>query len=101
MNYSKPRREALSWLRESRITSPFASNHFQGRDEITEVVKKLYSVGASLVEVQLDENANHSDTLIIHGSEQCENAIFSFVGQLHPDELYFERGNYFWRLWWD
>ena len=101
MTRPRLRTEALEWLQRSKITAPFASNRFQNVEEVAEVIRTLYSLGASLVEVELEDETDYSETMIIHGSDRSEQGIFSFIGSLQPDEVQYERGSFFWRLWWD
>ncbi len=93
--------EARSWLRNSRNTSPFGGNRFEGKQEAVDAVEKLYAAGASLVEIELELDDSYSEVMIVHGSEDTEAPIFQCIGTLCPNEAYYERGSFFWRLWWD
>ena len=102
LNNRKSRRvEALSWLKNSKITSAFAGNRFGRTSEVVEVVKGLYTLGAVRVEIEVEDDDNYSETMIVHGSEESEERLFCYIGSLHPDEVQCERGSFFWRLWWD
>ena len=102
MSNRKSRRvEALSWLKNSNVASAFASNHFDTTSKVVEVVKGLYTLGAVKVEIEVEDDDDYSETMIVHGSEESEERLFCYVGSLHPDEVQYERGSFFWRLWWD
>ncbi len=102
MSNRKSRRvEALSWLKNSKITSAFAGNRFGMTVKVIEVVESLYTLGAVRVEIEVEDDGNYSETMIVHGSEGSEEKLFCYIGSLHPDEMHYERGSFFWRLWWD
>ena len=100
-NRKSHRVEALSWLKNSKVTSAFASNRFGTTSEVVEVVKGLYTLGAVRVEIEVQDEGDYSETMIVHGSEESEERLFCYIGSLRPDEVQYERGSFFWRLWWD
>src|SRR2546426_4474423 len=102
LNNRKSRRvEALSWLKNSKITSAFAGNRFGRTSKVVEVVRGLYTLGAVTVEIEVEHDDNYSEIMVVHGSEESEERLFCYIGSLHPDEVQYERGSFFWRLWWD
>ena len=102
LNNRKSRRlEALSWLKNSKITSAFASNHFDTTSEVAEVVKGLYTLGAAKVEFEVKDEDDYSETMIVLGSEESEERLFCYIGSLHPDKAQYECDSFFWRVWWD
>ena len=100
-NRKSHRVEALSWLKNSKVTSAFASNRFGTTSEVVEVVKGLYTLGAVRVEIEAEDDDSYSETMIVHGSEESEERLFCYIGSLRADEVQYERGSFFWRLWWD
>jgi len=100
-NRKSPRVEGISWLKNSKVTAAFASNRFDTTSKVIEVVKGLYTLGAIRVEIEVEDEGNYSETMIVHGSEESEERLFCYIGSLHPDEVQYERGSFFWRLWWD
>ena len=93
--------EAISWLKNSKVTSAFAANRFGKTNKVIEVVKGLYALGAVKVEIEVKDDDDYSETMIVLGSEESEERLFCYIGSLHPDEVQYERGSFFWRLWWD
>jgi hypothetical protein len=98
----KKQAEALGWLNEVKSDAAFASDKFETTADAIAAVKRIYEAGARKVRVEFDEKDEiHTSRLIVLGTEESTQRIFSVIWSLNPDEIHFYRGDQSWKLWWD
>jgi len=105
--------EALSWLKNSKNHSAFASNYFGDTQSALEFVERVYEAGAIKIEVDniydeedriLREGDAYADTFLIHlpADKGKRLDVMSVVCASRPDEIDDD-----WnsdepiRIWWD